>query len=91
MHLSSHAIERSNQRGIPEAMIDLIIKFGAVEYHRGSEIFSLDKKGLRKAKSYFGSLYSGSRDTLRDFYIVVREDTVVTAARRTTHHKRQRH
>ena len=58
MTLSNHAIERCNQRGIPEAMIDLVLRFGAAEYHRGSEIFRLDKKASLSWKSITDKLRS---------------------------------
>jgi len=90
MILSNHAIERCNQRGIPEAMVDLVIRFGAVEYHSGSEILRLDKKGMRKAKEYLGNLYSGSKNALSEIYLVVNGEKIITAARKTKHHKRQR-
>jgi hypothetical protein len=88
MNLSKHATERSLSRGIPEVMIDVILKFGGVEHHKGSEIYKITKKGEREARHYLGNLYSNE---LKEIYVVVKADTVVTVARQTVHHKRQRH
>lgn len=90
MHLSQHAIQRCEQRGVSEAMIDIIVRFGSVEHHQGSEIIRLDKRGVGRAKQYLGGLFKGSREQLRSCYVVIRDGTVVTVARRTRHHKRDR-
>lgn len=91
MHLSQHTIQRCEQRGVSAAMIDIIVRFGSVEHHQGSEIIRLNKRGACKAKQYLGGLYKGSREQLRSCYVVVRDGTVVTVARQTRHHKRDRH
>jgi hypothetical protein len=91
MNLSNHAVARCRERGIPEALVDVVLRYGKPEYHRGKEIFALDKKGRRDALRYLGSLYKGSEDALKGVYVVTQGETVVTAARKTTHHKRARH
>jgi hypothetical protein len=90
MNLSNHASERCHQRGIPPVAIDVVLDFGAVEFHRGREIFSLDKKGLRKAKHYLGKLNESYLAVLKDIYVVVSGETVVTVSRKTGHLKRNR-
>jgi len=90
MILTNHAIESSTQIGIPEAMIDLVIKFGAVDHYRGSEILRLDKKGMRKAKQYLGSLYSGSKNALSDIYLVINGEKVILATKKAVNHKKHR-
>ena len=90
MNLTKHASARCQQRSIPPVAIDLILDFGAVEYHRGREIILLDKKGLRKAKRYLGKLLDGHLAVLKDIYVVVAEGMVVTVARKTGHLKRKR-
>lgn len=91
MHLSQHAIQRCEQRGVSQAMIDIIVRFGSVEYHQGSEIFRLNKRGVGHAKRYLGGLYKGSKEQLQSCYVVMQGDTVVTVARHTKHLKRDRH
>lgn len=88
MNFSKHAIERSTQRCIPEVIIDAVLKFGDVEFHNGSEIYQITKKGEGEARHYLGNLYSSG---LKEVYVVVNANTVVTVARQTVHHKRQRH
>lgn len=91
MNFSNHAVNRCRERGIPEALADIVVRYGKLEYHRGKEIFALDKKGRREAVRYLGSLYKGSESALKGIYVVADGDTVVTVARQTTHHKRARH
>ena len=91
MNLSNHASDRCRERGIPEALVDVVLLYGKPEYHRGKEIVALDKRGRREAIRYLGSLYKGSESALKDIYVVAEGDTVVTVARQTTHHKRARH
>ena len=90
MNLSNHAEARCQQRGIPPVAVDLVLDFGAVEFHRGREVFMLDKKGLRKARRYLGKLNDGYMTVLKDIYVVVDGDTVVTVARKNGHLKRSR-
>lgn len=91
MHMSNHAVERSHQRAIPEVVIDLILDYGATEYHRGREKRWLDKKGLRLARRYLGKPHQTYAELLRQTYLIVDDGTVVTVARQTCHHKRNRH
>jgi hypothetical protein len=91
MNFSNHAVDRCRERGIPEALVDVVLRYGKPEYHRGKEIFVLDKRGRREALRYLGSLYKGSERALKGIYVVADGDTVVTVARQTAHHKRARH
>ena len=54
MDLSQHAEARARQRGIPPVAIDLVLDYGAVEFHRGREVFSLDEKGAEKGQTVSG-------------------------------------
>ena len=91
MLLTNHAESRSRDRGISEGMIEVVLRFGSTEYHRGAQIVALDKKGLRRAMHYLGSLYSGSPTSLQQVYVVKDGDTILTVARRNRHLKRNRH
>ena len=91
MSLSEHAVARCAERAIPEVVIDLILDFGAVEYHRGREKMWLDKKGLRQACRYLGKPHQTYAELLHQTYLILDHGTVVTVARKTCHHKRARH
>ena len=88
--MSRHAEIRCEQRGICQLEIDVLLNFGEVEHHKGRELYFMGKKGLRKAKSYLGKACESIQSELKDIYIVVDGELVVTAARRNTHHKRNR-
>jgi|TARA_B100002003_G_C14036987_1_gene499712 hypothetical protein len=90
IRLSKHAADRCSARGIPQVAIDILVTFGKPEFHKGREIYSLDKKGLRKAIGYLGPICGNYSALLKDIYVVVDGNTVITAARKTTHHKRDR-
>ena len=90
VRFTKHAIKRCNTRGIPKVMIDILLNYGSPEYHKGNEILRLDKRGLRSAEQYLGSFYQGSKQALKEIYIVINDDVIVTAARKQTHHKRNR-
>jgi len=90
MILTNQVVESCNQIGIPEAMIDLVIKFGSIDAHNGYEILSLDKKGMRKTKAYLGSLYSGSKKVLSDIYLVINNEEVIKASRKSVNHQGHR-
>lgn len=91
MNTTKHADSRIEQRSIPSVVIDLILDFGATEHHRGCEKLWLDKKGLRQAKKYLGKPHQSYAQLLKDIYLIVDDGTVITAARRDRHHKRDRH
>ena len=90
MNLSHHAEARARQRGIPPVAIDLVLDYGSIEFHRGREVFRLDKKGLRKARQYLGKMNDGYSSVLKDIYVVVDGETVVTVARTNGHFRRDR-
>ena len=90
MNMTNHATQRSDERAIPGLVIDLILDFGAVEYHRGREKMWLDKKGLRQARRYLGKPHQNYASLLRDAYLIVEGGQIVTVARKNCHHKRNR-
>ncbi|SFG68325.1 hypothetical protein [Neptunomonas qingdaonensis] len=91
MNISKHASERIEQRSIPQVAIDLILDWGKVEHHRGSEVYHLDKKGMTQVKRYLGPLSEGPLAQLKSIYVVVDCGTVITVARKNQHSKRNRH
>ena len=90
MKMTGHAEQRVEQRAIPGVIIDLILDFGAIEYHKGREKMWLDKRGLREARRYLGKPHQTYSRLLRDAYLIVEDGHVVTVARKDRHHKRDR-
>ncbi len=90
MQLSRHANERSQQRAIPEMMIDLLLQFGSSE-SAGSGVSKVffDKTSRRRVKAYAGSL-AGLLDEHLDVYAVVSSEMkVITVGHRTERITRQ--
>ncbi len=84
MLISRHAQVRSQQRAIPELMIDLLLQFGSCERAGAgvSKVF-FDKTSRRRVKAYAGPLASLLEEHL-DVYAVVSDDmTVITTGHRT--------
>lgn len=89
MGMTHHAEARSQQRGIPPIMIDLLIRFGNSEKSgNGTFKYFFDKKSRRKIQAYIGGLAT-SLDEHLNLYIVVGENNcIVTIAHRLKRIKR---
>lgn len=82
MKFTDHAATRSQQRGIPPLMVDLLLKFGCREHdHAGAEVCFFDRRSKKRLESYVGSL-AGKLSEHLDSYIVVAGDLVVTVGHR---------
>jgi len=88
MAMSQHASKRSQQRGVPPLIVDLLIQFGAREFDgKGAEICFFDNRAKKRLKSYAGGLISKLSEQL-DAYAVVSGEQVITVGNR---HKRINH
>lgn len=82
MKFTDHAVTRSQQRGIPPLMVDLLLQFGCREHdHAGAEVCFFDRRSKKRLESYVGSL-AGKLSEHLDSYIVVAGDLVVTVGHR---------
>lgn len=80
---TQHANVRSQQRGIPPLVLDLLRQFGSHEPAGGgaSKVF-FDKQGRRRVQAYAGALAPLLNDHL-DFYAVIgSNDQVITVGHR---------
>lgn len=88
MKITEHAAIRSQQRGIPPIVLDLLLQFGCHEYdHVGAEIVYFDRRSKKSVESYTGGLISKLSDHLNS-YAVLDGGTVITVG---TRFKRIRH
>lgn len=79
MELSKHARDRAQKRGVAPMVIDLLLRFGTREHDgRGAEICYFDRRAKRHLQSYAGDLI-GKMNGVLDAYVVVTDETVVTA------------
>jgi len=84
MSMTHHARLRSQQRGIPPILLDLLRQFGRSEPAGGgaTKMF-FDKAARRRLQAYAGPL-AGHLNQHLDVYVVVGpDDQVITTAHRT--------
>lgn len=82
MKQSRHSSVRSQQRGIPSLVIDLLIEFGSRSYRdNGAEIVFFDRKSRKRVEKYTGGLI-GKLNEHMDSYAVVSGNTVITVGTR---------
>lgn len=78
------------QRAIPPWVVDLIDRFGEVEHHRGREVVSMTRAGMRRLERELGQEWARAMDRYQRAYIVVDHGRLITAAWRTRHFRRKR-
>jgi hypothetical protein len=90
MVITLHANERSQQRAIPEMMIDLLLQFGSSE-SAGAGVCKVffDKTSRRRVKAYAGSLAGLLEEHLDVYAVVSSEMKVITVGHRTERITRQ--
>lgn len=82
MTATAHAHIRSQQRGIPPLVVDLLLQFGRREHdHRGAEIVYFDRHSRKRIESYAGGLISKLSEHL-DSYAVVANGEIITVGSR---------
>lgn len=87
--LSQHAQKRSQQRGVPPLLVDLLIRFGKESSAgKGASRYELDKQAKKRIQSYAGPSLGGLQDRLNIFVVVSGGGEVITVGHR---YKRQKH
>ncbi|MDX9944072.1 MAG: hypothetical protein RBS35_04665 [Azonexus sp.] len=82
MIATAHAHIRSQQRGIPPLVVDLLLQFGRREHdHRGAEIVYFDRHSRKRIESYAGSLINKFNEHL-DIYAVLAHGEIITVGSR---------
>ncbi len=81
--LTHHAAVRSQQRGIPPLIMDLIIKYGCLTRIMGADVYSLDKHSRKTMIKEIGEIaYKRLRDLLDIFVVVADDGHVITTGKR---------
>ena len=89
MELTAHASRRRQQRGIAYPLMELLYQFGSIHYHRGMEVYSIDKEAAETLKtevSYSAQII----EKLLTVYMVMKDDLVITVAHKTVRQKNSR-
>lgn len=84
MHLTKHAQNRSQQRGIPPVMVDLLLQFGITESAGdGASKLFFNKAARRRVESYFGPIAPLINQHLDVYAVVSEDDKIITIGHRT--------
>lgn len=81
--LTRHAQVRSQQRGIPPIVIDLILQFGSQESAGdGASKLFFDKAARRRLQSYAGTLAPMLDEHLDAYAVVSQDNQIITVGHR---------
>ena len=83
MELTRHASLRTQQRGIPPMVIELLLDYGSERSAgEGTTSFFFDKAARRRIKSYVGGLMAAVSKYLNCYAIVCKDGKIITVAYR---------
>ncbi len=80
---SKHARTRIQQRGIRDRAVEIVLEYGKYGYHKGGQVYLMDKRSRKRAEAALGTEYRQIADRL-DIYVVVALDStlIITGAHR---------
>jgi hypothetical protein len=83
--MTAHAMVRAQQRGIPNDVIDWVLRYGRERHdHRGASVYFFDKRARRKLGAEVGGSAARICNECGDVYAVVnRFGAIVTVGHRT--------
>lgn len=80
---TNHAEARCQQRGIPRDVVETILAYGRRGYHRGAQVYFMDKSARRRARANLDrASYARVADRLNTYLVVSGDGAVVTVAKR---------
>jgi hypothetical protein len=84
MHLTRHAEQRCQQRGIRREVVEALLAYGRRARRHGADVCFMDAAARRRAEADLGRAgWARLSDRLASTYLVVADDgAVVTAAKR---------
>lgn len=87
---TKHARQRSQQRGIPDERIGIMMEFGERSWSKGAHSFRMTKRARRRAARQLGRAYGRVADKF-NFYLIICPDTgaIRTVAPRKRRMKRK--
>jgi hypothetical protein len=87
--LTHHAVERMQQRAIPELVIEMFERFGSEMRHAGADILFIDKAAKKRiARAFGGQRASRVLEPWLNCYVCMANGCVITVAHRTNRLKR---
>ena len=80
---TNHAQTRCQQRGIPRNVVETILAYGRRGYHQGAQVYFMDKRARRHARTDMGRpAYVRIADRLDTYLVVSGDGAVITVAKR---------
>ena len=84
-----HSLARTQQRGINELAIQLLLSFGSVEHQREGEMYRyFSKRDLKKLNKQLKRVTSEIDQLSRLFAVELEDGRLKTVGYQTRHHKR---
>ena len=87
--LTKHAILRMKQRSISQDIIDLLLSYGDIEYHKGKQIYSLCQLSLKLLSSEVNELTT-VLSKLNRVFVVAKGSIIITVGYKTKRLKTNR-
>lgn len=86
LRYTKHGRKRLQQRAIPDLAVKVIRRYGKRRYHKGAEVYCIDRKARDRLEEYLQT-YMSKREYRKivkylECYIVVSNGDVITAAHR---------
>jgi hypothetical protein len=83
MHYTRHAEVRCQQRGIPAAVVNVLLMYGEQRYHRGASICFMNQVSRERAKNKMGhEQFAKIADRLNSYVVLAENGDIITAAPR---------
>lgn len=81
--LTTHAVIRCRQRGIPDEVVDVLLDYGCERRRHGATVHFMDRKARRRARADLGDDgFARLADRLGSYLVVADDGAVITAAPR---------
>ncbi len=80
---SQHAMERCQQRGIQQDVVDALLAYGRRRYRKGAEVYFMTKSSRLRARQELGQdAFAKITDRLNSYLVVSSDGNVITATKR---------
>lgn len=88
-NMTRHARTRSQQRGIPPMIVELLLQFGSERQQNGATVYYFDRRARRKLDAYAGGIMPGLEKWLDTCVVLGSNNNVVTTYFRDTRIKQK--
>ena len=90
MHLTLHAAQRSQQRGISQEQLDWLLTYGKIGHNKGVSLYFFDRIGFEQLIHEVDPAHQTLAQRSRDIFAVVADDNVITLGYRDERLKPQK-